>query len=143
MNRRVCVKFPCISDYVPFLTQKVIDLKNSNFVLFYRVLKLFDFSKKKYPLKSGYLVSIEKTGCEKPPCLSGCTQISTQKTMTLVKVEFLYFVLFLKLKTFLNNYPPKSLVLVSMGRTGYWSFACISGYAQFFLIHEIYDPGIN
>ena len=43
--------------------------------------------------------------------------------------------------TFLENYPTKSEVLGPIGRTGCGSFACLSGYAQFFFSQKLMTLG--
>ena len=59
--------------------------------------------------------------------------------MALENIEFLLLYLFLNSYTFLENYPPKSEVLLSMGRKGSEEFNCISGLAQNDQ-HKKYEP---
>ena len=58
--------------------------------------------------------------------------------MNLGKSNF-RFLTFFETLTFLENYPPKYEVLVSISGTGCGSFDCISGDA--FFLHKKFDPG--
>ena len=86
-----------------------------------------------YPPKSEILISIKRTGSGgKISCASVYAQVFYTKIMALKKSQiFDFLTIFGNFFSFLENYSPKSEILVSMGRTCCGKLLCLSGSPTF------------